>query len=84
VLVLDWASAPRKEPIFWAIILPEFSRTTTTSQLRNFALAVAALASMGGVISGIALSKGDLWSRGDFGWHHRFVWPAFRLVVVRE
>ena len=37
------------------------------------ALAVAALASLGAVISGIALSKGDLWGRGDFGWHHRFV-----------
>src|SRR5258707_12109482 len=66
----------------------EFSRTTTstrtrtTSQLRNFALAVAALASLGAVISGIALSKGDLWGRGDFGWHHRFVWPAFGLLVA--
>ena len=38
------------------------TRTRTTSQLRNFALAVATLASMGGVISGIALSKGDLWA----------------------
>jgi len=46
------------------------------------ALAVAALASLGAVISGIALSKGDLWGRGDFGWHHRFVWPAFGLLVA--
>ena len=47
-----------------------------------YALAVAALASLGAVISGIALSKGDLWGRGDFGWHHRFVWPAFGLLVA--
>ena len=47
-----------------------------------YALAVAALASLGAVISGIALSKGDMWGRGDFGWHHRFVWPAFGLLVV--
>ena len=40
-------------------------------------LAVAALASVGAVVSGIALTKGDMWGRGDFGWHHRFVWPAF-------
>jgi uncharacterized membrane protein len=33
------------------------------------------------VVSGIALTKGDLWGRGDLGWHHRFVWPAFGLLV---
>jgi hypothetical protein len=32
--------------------------------------------------SGIALTKGDLWGRGDFGWHYRFVWPAFGLLVA--
>jgi uncharacterized membrane protein len=38
-----------------------------------YGLAVAALASVGAVVSGIALTKGDMWGRGDFGWHHRFV-----------
>ena len=47
-----------------------------------YALAVAALASVGAVISGIALTKGDMWGRGDFAWHHRFVWPAFGLLLV--
>jgi len=46
-----------------------------------YGLAVAALASLGAVVSGIALTKGDLWGRGDLGWHHRFVWPAFGLLV---
>jgi uncharacterized membrane protein len=40
-----------------------------------YGLAVAALDSLGAVVSGIALTKGDLWGRGDLGWHHRFVWP---------
>ena len=47
-----------------------------------YGLAVAALASLGAVISGIALTKGDMCGRGDFGWHHRFVWPAFGLLVA--
>ena len=47
-----------------------------------YGLAVAALASLGAVVSGIALTKGDLWGRGDLGWHHRFVWPAFGLPVA--
>jgi len=46
-----------------------------------YGLAVAALASLGAVVSGIALTKGDMWGRGDFVWHHRFVWPAFDLLV---
>jgi uncharacterized membrane protein len=47
-----------------------------------YGLATAALASLGAVITGIALTKGDLWGRGYFAWHHRFVWPAFGLLVV--
>src|ERR1700735_3124786 len=47
-----------------------------------YGLAFAALASLGAVVSGIALTKGDMWGRGDFGWHHRFVWPAFGLLVA--
>jgi uncharacterized membrane protein len=47
-----------------------------------YGLAVAALAALGAVVSGIALTKGDMWGRGDFGWHHRFVWPAFGLLVA--
>ena len=47
-----------------------------------YGLAAAALASLGAVISGIALTKGDLWGRGYFAWHHRFVWPSFGLLVA--
>jgi hypothetical protein len=28
------------------------------------------------------VTKGDLWGRGDLGWHHRFLWPAFGLLVA--
>ncbi len=47
-----------------------------------YGLAVAAVGSLGAVVSGIALTKGDLWGRGYLGWHHRFVWPAFGLLVA--
>lgn len=47
-----------------------------------YSLVVAALGSLGAVVSGIALAKGDLWGRGYLGWHHRFVWPAFGLLVA--
>jgi uncharacterized membrane protein len=47
-----------------------------------YALAIAALTSVGAVITGIALARGDMWGRGDFAWHHRFVWPAFALLLL--
>ena len=47
-----------------------------------YGVAAAALASLGAIVSGIALTKGDLWGRGYFAWHHRFVWPAFGLLVA--
>jgi uncharacterized membrane protein len=62
-----------------------FKKLTFALELRLvsfYGLAVAALASLGAVISGIALTKGDLWGRGYFAWHHRFVWPAFGLLVA--
>ena len=62
-----------------------FKKLTFTQGLRLvsfYGLAFAALASVGAVVSGIALTKGDMWGRGDFGWHHRFVWPAFGLLVA--
>jgi uncharacterized membrane protein len=62
-----------------------FKKLTFAQGLRLasfYGLAVAALASVGAVVSGIALAKGEMWGRGDFGWHHRFVWPAFGLLVV--
>src|ERR1700740_911590 len=47
-----------------------------------YGLAVAALASLGAVVSGIALTKGDMWGRGDFGCRHAFVWTAFGLLLA--
>lgn len=34
------------------------------------------------VVSGIVLTGGDLWGSGDVLQHHRFIWPAFRLLLA--
>jgi uncharacterized membrane protein len=47
-----------------------------------YGLAAAALASVGAVVSGIALTGGDLWGSGDLLQHHRFIWPAFGLLLA--
>ncbi|HVU16930.1 MAG TPA: hypothetical protein VHD32_08390 [Candidatus Didemnitutus sp.] len=33
------------------------------------------------VVSGLYLTHGELWGTGALGWHHRFVWPAFALII---
>jgi uncharacterized membrane protein len=67
---------------FGAVILKKLPFARELRSVSRYALAVGVLASLGAVISGIPMSKGDLWGRGDFAWHHRFVWPAFGLLVA--
>lgn len=57
---------------------------TTRQNLRAAAfhtLIVAALGSVGAVITGLVLSHGQLLGSGSLAKHHWFVWPAFGLVV---
>jgi uncharacterized membrane protein len=67
---------------FVSVTLRKLSFSRELRIVSFYGLAAAALASLGAVISGIALTKGDLWGRGNFAWHHRFVWPAFALLVA--
>ncbi len=58
-----------------------FKKLPFARELRSvsfYGLAVAALASLGAVVSGIALTKGDMWGRGDL----RLASPI-RLAGVR-
>ena len=67
---------------FVSVMLKKLPFAREFRSVSLYALPVAALASVGAVISGIVLTKGDLWGRGDFAWHHRFVWPAFGLLMA--
>jgi uncharacterized membrane protein len=46
-----------------------------------YSLLIAAAASPFAVLSGIALSKGELMGSGALLLHHLFIWPAFGLLV---
>jgi uncharacterized membrane protein len=46
-----------------------------------YSLFVAAAASPAAVLSGIALSKGQLMGSGMLAFHHYFIWPAFGLLI---
>ena len=56
-----------------------FKRPPFARELRLvsfYGLAATALVSVGAVVSGIALTGGDLLQ------HHRFIWPAFGLLLA--
>jgi len=67
---------------FVAALFKKFSFFQGLKLVSFYGLAVAAVASLGAVISGIVLTGGDVWGRGDLGRHHRFVWPAVGLLVA--
>ena len=46
-----------------------------------YSLLASVLGGLVAVTSGIAVTKGNLWGHGDLLWHHRFVWPAFGLLI---
>ena len=46
-----------------------------------YSLILAAAASPFAVLSGLALSKGEILGSGAMRFHHLFIWPAFGLLV---
>ena len=47
-----------------------------------YTLILGALSSFGAVASGLAISHGEIWGRGNLARHHTFLWPAFGLVIA--
>ena len=47
-----------------------------------YTLILGALGSLGAVLSGLVISHGQLWGRGNLARHHTFLWPAFGLLMA--
>jgi uncharacterized membrane protein len=67
---------------FASVLLGKFAFANELRKVSIYGLCVAAAASIGAVVSGIALTKGSMWGHGDLGWHHRLIWPAFGLLIA--
>ncbi|MFA6959623.1 MAG: DUF2231 domain-containing protein [Opitutaceae bacterium] len=48
----------------------------------GFALLVGAAGSCGAVVSGLVLTRGELFGHGELRLHHVFGWPAFALLIA--
>ena len=47
----------------------------------GYALYFGACGSIPAVISGLVVTRGNLWGHDALRWHHLFVWPAWALLI---
>ena len=67
------------------VIIPDSADRARRAGFRAagyYTLLLAALGSIGAVFSGLMISRGQLWGRGNLAHHHTFLWPAFGMVVA--
>lgn len=67
------------------LIAPESPDTSRRAGLRAagfYTLIMGALCSFGAVLSGLVISHGEVWGRGNLARHHTFLWPAFGLMIA--
>jgi uncharacterized membrane protein len=60
----------------------EKSRRASLLAAGFYTLMLAALSSFGAVASGLVISHGEIWGRGNLVRHHAFLWPAFGLLIA--
>lgn len=68
-----------------ALVVPESADKSRRTGLRAagfYTLVLGAISSVGAVASGLVISHGQIWGRGNLGRHHTFVWPAFALLIA--
>src|SRR6266699_3507184 len=66
------------------LIFPENSDKSRRAGFRAagfYSLILGGLGALGAVVSGLVISHGQLWGRGNLAHHHTFLWPAFGLLT---
>jgi uncharacterized membrane protein len=66
------------------LVVPENAGKSRRAGFRAagfYTLILGALGSLGAVLSGLVISRGQLWGRGTLAHHHMFLWPAFGLLT---
>src|SRR5882757_2515090 len=60
---------------------PDKSRRDGFRAAGFYSLILGALGSIGAVLSGLVISRWQLWGRGNLAHHHTFLWPAFGVLA---
>jgi uncharacterized membrane protein len=61
---------------------PDKSRRGGFRSAGFYTLILASLGAVGAVISGLVMTHGKIWGRGDLARHHAFLWPALGLLLA--
>ena len=67
------------------VMVPDSADKSRRAGLRAagfYTLILGALSSFGAVASGLVISHGEIWGRGNLARHHTLLWPAFGLVIA--
>jgi uncharacterized membrane protein len=67
------------------LVVPDNAEKSRRAGLRAagfYTVVLGALSSFGAVASGLVISRGEIWGRGNLARHHTFLWPAFGLVIA--
>jgi uncharacterized membrane protein len=68
-----------------SLVVPESVDKLRRAGLRAagfYTLILGALSTFGAVLSGLVISHGEIWGRGNLARHHTFLWPAFGLMIA--
>ena len=66
------------------LMVPENLNKSRRAGLRAagfYTIVLGSIGSIGAVVSGLVISHGQLWGRGNLARHHLFLWPAFGLLT---
>jgi len=66
------------------MVLPDNPGKTRRAGLHSagfYTILLGALGAFGAVGSGLVMSQGELWGRGNLARHHVFLWPAFGMLI---
>ena len=66
------------------LFVPENSEKSRRAGFRAagfYSLILGGLGALGAIVSGLVISHGQLWGRGNLAHHHMFLWPAFGLLT---
>jgi len=61
---------------------PGKTRRTGLHAAGFYTILLGALGAFGAVGSGLVMSQGELWGRGNLARHHVFLWPAFGMLIA--
>lgn len=67
------------------LVAPENADRSRRAGLRAagfYTLILGALSGFGAVVSGLVISHGETWGRGNLARHHAFLWPGFGLLIA--